>query len=282
MASKPIIALLYDFDKTLCTTDMQNYTFIPSLNIKPNEFWKAADKMSKDNEMDELLAYMYLMIEEAKKKNLPINRESFVQMGKNIKYFPGVEGWFPRINAYGESKGVEIQHYVISSGNKEIIEGSSVYKYFKKVFACEFLYLNDCAVWPKSVVNYTTKTQFLFRINKGVLDISDNNRVNESVPHEERTVPFRNMIYIADGLTDVPCMKLVREKGGASIAVYGRGKKPIAQQLFNDGRVDYLTEADYSPDSKIEAIVKLLIDKMSVQDTLCRIHYKQANGSSDN
>ncbi|MFA6861305.1 MAG: HAD family hydrolase [Bacilli bacterium] len=281
MSNKPIIALLYDFDKTLCTTDMQNYTFIPSLDIKPNEFWKAADSMSKTYEMDELLAYMYLMIQEAKKKNLPINRESFVQMGKNIKYFPGVEDWFPRINAYGNALGVEIQHYVISSGNKEIIEGSSVYKYFKKVFACEFLYLNDVAVWPKSVVNYTTKTQFLFRINKGALDISDNNRVNQSIPHEERTVPFRNMIYIADGLTDVPCMKLVREKGGSSIAVYGRGKKPIAKQLFQDGRVDYLTEADYSKDSKLEKIVKLIIDKMTVQDNLFRIHYQQAEDITD-
>jgi len=281
MSNKPIIALLYDFDKTLCTTDMQNYTFIPSLDIKPNEFWKAADSMFKTYEMDELLAYMYLMIQEAKKKNLPINRESFVQMGKNIKYFPGVEDWFPRINAYGNALGVEIQHYVISSGNKEIIEGSSVYKYFKKVFACEFLYLNDVAVWPKSVVNYTTKTQFLFRINKGALDISDNNRVNQSIPHEERTVPFRNMIYIADGLTDVPCMKLVREKGGSSIAVYGRGKKPIAKQLFQDGRVDYLTEADYSKDSKLEKIVKLIIDKMTVQDNLFRIHYRQAEDITD-
>jgi hypothetical protein len=206
---------------------------------------------------------------------LPINREAFVQLGKDIRFYPGVETWFPRINAYGDSKGVEIQHYVISSGNKEIIEGSSIYRYFKKVFACEFLYINDNAVWPKNVVNYTTKTQYLFRINKGALDMSEDDRVNQSIPHDERTVPFRNMIYIADGLTDVPCMKLVREKGGASIAVYGRGKKPTAKQLFADGRVDFYTKADYTENSEFDIIIRKLIDKMSVQDELIRIHQRQ-------
>ncbi|MFA6829087.1 MAG: HAD family hydrolase [Bacilli bacterium] len=273
--SKPIIALLYDFDRTLCTSDMQNYSFIPSLKIKSEDFWADTNYMSQKYEMDGLLAYMYLMIQKAKEKGLPINREAFVQLGKDIKFYPGVEGWFDRINAYGETKGVEIQHYVISSGNKEIIEGSSIYKHFKKVFACEFLYIDDNAVWPKNLVNYTTKTQFLFRINKGALNMSDNDRVNQSIPHDERTVPFRNMIYIADGLTDVPCMKLVRDKGGASIAVYGRGKKPTAQQLFEDRRVDFFTNADYSENSKIDLIIKKLIDKMAVQDELIRLHQKQ-------
>ncbi len=276
MAYKTKIALLYDFDKTLCTTDMQNYSFIPALNIKPTEFWNKCNEMSKQYHMDSLLTYMYLMLDEAKKKNLPINRESFVQMGANVKLFPGVDSWFQRIDEYGEGKDVEIQHYVISSGNKEIIEGSPISKYFKKIFACEFLYINDIAVWPKSVINYTTKTQFLFRINKGVLDISDNDKINESTPEADRTIPFRNMIYIADGLTDVPCMKLVREKGGQSIAVYSRGKKPLASKLFADERVDFICEANYSENSKLEQIVKLIIDKMTSQDQLAQIHYKQA------
>ncbi|MCI1734712.1 MAG: haloacid dehalogenase-like hydrolase [Bacilli bacterium] len=273
--NRPIIALLYDFDRTLCTTDMQNYSFIPSLNIKPEDFWAQTNAFSHQYEMEGLLSYMYLMIQKAKEKGLPINREAFVQLGKDIRFYPGVETWFPRINAYGDSKGVEIQHYVISSGNKEIIEGSSIYRYFKKVFACEFLYINDNAVWPKNVVNYTTKTQYLFRINKGALDMSEDDRVNQSIPHDERTVPFRNMIYIADGLTDVPCMKLVREKGGASIAVYGRGKKPTAKQLFADGRVDFYTKADYTENSEFDIIIRKLIDKMSVQDELIRIHQRQ-------
>ncbi len=275
MENKTKIALLYDFDKTLCTTDMQNYSFIPSLNIKPSEFWNKCNEISKANHMEPLLSYMYLMLEEAKKKNLHINRESLVQMGKDIKFFQGVESWFPRINAYAKAKNIDIYHYIISSGNAEIIEGSSIYKYFHKVFACEFLYVDDVAVWPKSVVNYTTKTQFLFRINKGVFDIAENDKINESTPESEKIIPFKNMIYIADGLTDVPCMKLVKEKGGQSIAVYSRNKKPLASKLFSDKRVDFICEANYSEGSKIEQIVKLIIDKMDCQSQLARIHNKQ-------
>lgn len=278
--NKTKIALLYDFDKTLCTTDMQNYSFIPALNIKPKEFWEKCNRISKENHMDPLLTYMYLMIDEAKKKDLPINRETFVQMGNGVKLFPGVDTWFQRIDDYGAERDVIVEHYVISSGNKEIIEGTPIAKYFTKIFACEFLYIDDVAVWPKSVINYTTKTQFLFRINKGVLDISENDKINESTPEKDRTIPFRNMIYIADGLTDVPCMKLVKEKGGQSIAVYSHGKKPLASKLFADERVDFICEANYKEDSNLDKIVKLIINKMRYQDELAQVHYKQANDIS--
>lgn len=276
MKKKPKIALLYDFDKTLSTTDMQNYTFIPALNIHPSEFWEECNRFSRLHHMDSLLVYMYKMIELSKQKHLPINREAFVSMGKDIRFFPGVESWFPRIDDFGESLGVHIEHYIISSGNREIIEGSSIYKYFKKVFACEFLYVNDEAVWPKSVINYTTKTQFLFRVNKGVLDISEDEKVNASTPDEERVIPFRNMIYIADGLTDVPCMKLIRQKGGYAIAVYAPAKMPQAKQLFSDHRVDYIAEADYRDKSGLDKIVRLIIRRMAVEDELVRLHNRQA------
>ena len=218
---------------------------------------------------------MYLMIKYSKEKKLPINREAFVNMGKNIQFFPGVKEWFNNINEYGKSLNVDIEHYVISSGNKEIIEGSDVFKYFKEVFACEFLYENDVAIWPKNVINYTTKTQYLFRINKGVFDIADNDKVNSFVPESERMIPFRNMIYIADGLTDVPCMKLVREKGGFSIAVYSK-KKLTASQLFADNRVDYIAAADYTENSTLTKIVKMIIQHIQIKDDLVRLHNKQA------
>lgn len=274
---KTIVAFIYDYDHTLSTTDMQNYSFIPSLNIKPKEFWSKADALTKENHMDSLLAYMYLMIEESKKKNLPINREAFVQLGKDIQYFPGVEGWFKRLDDYGKEKGVEVQHYIISSGNKEIIEGSSIYPYFKKVYACEYLYKDGVAIWPKSVVNYTTKTQFLYRINKGVLDISENAKVNASMPDEDKPVPFQNMVYIADGETDVPCMKTIRSNGGIAIAVYDKKKKKPASKLFNDGRVDFLCEADYSEGKQLDNIAKLIIDKVAPMDKLYRLHYQQVD-----
>ncbi len=277
MRNKTIVAFIYDFDHTLSTTDMQNYSFIPSLNIEPKEFWTEANKLTKKEHMDPLLAYMYLMIEESKKRNLPINRKNFVSLGKDIQFFPGVDGWFKRINEYGKTKDVEVQHYVISSGNKEIIEGSSIFKFFKKVFACEYLYNDeDEAIWPKSVINYTTKTQFIYRINKGVLDLSENDKVNASMPDEDKPIPFQNMIYIADGLTDVPCMKLVSGNGGTAIAVYGKNKKP-AQKLFDDGRVNFMCEADYSENSSIDKIAKLLIDKIAPLDKLYQLHYSQVD-----
>lgn len=277
MRNKTIVAFIYDFDHTLSTTDMQNYSFIPSLNIEPKEFWTGANKLTKKEHMDPLLAYMYLMIEESKKRNLPISRKAFVNLGKDIQFFPGVEDWFKRINEYGKSKDVEVQHYVISSGNKEIIEGSSIYKFFKKVFACEYLYNDaDEAIWPKSVINYTTKTQFIYRINKGVLDLSENDKVNASMADEDKPIPFQNMIYIADGLTDVPCMKLVSGNGGTAIAVYGKNKKP-AQKLFDDGRVNFMCEADYSENSNIDKIAKLLIDKIAPLDKLYQLHYSQVD-----
>lgn len=275
MRNKTIVAFIYDFDYTLSTTDMQNYSFIPSLHIEPNEFWEGSNKLTKKEHMDPLLAYMYLMIQESKKRGLPITRKTFVELGKDVRFFPGVSDWFSRINAYGKTKGVEVQHYVISSGNKEIIEGSSVYRFFKKVFACEYLYDdNDQAIWPKSVINYTTKTQFIYRINKGVLDLSENDKVNASMPDEDKPVPFQNMIYIADGLTDVPCMKLVLGNGGTAIAVYDRNRRP-AKKLFDDGRVNFMCEADYSEGSKLDTIARLLIDKIAPMDLLYRMHLEQ-------
>ena len=272
---KPIIAIMYDFDKTLCTRDMQEYGFIPKLGIAPSQFWGEVEEFRKSNNMDSILSYMYYMLKKAGEKSVPVSRETFVELGKDIEYYPGVEDWFERINNYGRENGVEIEHYVISSGLNEIIEGSSINKEFKKVYACEFLYNeNNVAVWPKLVVNYTNKTQFLFRINKGVLDVWEDKRLNDYVPEEERRIPFRNMIYIGDGLTDVPCMKLVKANKGQSIAVFKKRKKEVASQLISENRVDFITEANYEKDGELDNIVKTIIEKMSVVEKLVRLHDK--------
>lgn len=278
---KPIIAIMYDFDKTLCTKDMQEYGFIPKLGITPSQFWGEVEEFRKSNNMDSILAYMYYMLKKAGEKSVPVSRETFVELGKDIEYYPGVEDWFERINNYGRENGVEIEHYVISSGLSEIIEGSSINKEFKKVYACEFLYNeNNVAVWPKLVVNYTNKTQFLFRINKGVLDVWDDKRLNDYVPEEERRIPFRNMIYIGDGLTDVPCMKLVKANKGQSIAVFKKRKKEVASQLISENRVDFITEANYEKDGELDNIVKTIIEKMSVVEKLVRLHDKHKKSIS--
>lgn len=278
---KPIIAIMYDFDKTLCTKDMQEYGFIPNLELSAEQFWSEVREFRQNKEMDPILAYLYYMKKKASEKGVPITRDTFVSLGKDIEYYPGVEEWFERINQYGRDNGVTIEHYVISSGIKEIIEGSSINKYFKKVYACEFLYNeNNVAVWPKVAVNYTNKTQFLFRINKGVLDVWDDAKLNTFVPEEERRVPFRNMIYIGDGMTDVPCMKLVKLNQGQSIAVFRKREKKVAAQLMSEGRVDFITEANYGKDGELDQIIKAIIEKMSIVEKLARLHDKHKKSIS--
>ena len=202
-----MVAIMYDFDKTLITRDMQEYTFIPSLGMNPDDFWDGTQKLASEEQMDSVLAYMYAMMVKAEENGKPLKRRDLVECGKFVEYLPGVEDWFERINRYGEEAGVKVEHYVLSSGLKEIIDGTSIAKHFKKVFASEFLYGKDGnAMWAKMAVNYTNKTQFVYRINKGVLDISNNVDVNASTPENERRAFFNNMIYLGDGLTDVPCM----------------------------------------------------------------------------
>ena len=274
--NKTTIALMYDFDKTLCTKDMQEYTFIPNVGLTPEKFWSDAVKLAEKDKMDRVLAYMYLMIKKSNDAGKSIRRTDFVKHGKNLKYYPGVEDWFGRINKFCQDMGVQVEHYILSSGLREIIEGSSIYKEFKEVYACEFYYdQNGVACWPKNAVNYTTKTQFPYRINKGVLDISNEKDLNEYTPEDERQIPFRNMIYIGDGLTDVPCMKLVKVNGGYSLAVHQRGKKDQVESLLTNQRVDFIAPADYKEGSKLDVIVKDIIGKIAKEDKLVRLNVKQ-------
>lgn len=273
--NKPIIAIMYDFDKTLCTRDMQEYTFIPSVGMQPDEFWNLTGKVSKAETMDSILTYMYCMVEKARETGIPLTRESLVACGKDIEYHKGVEEWFQRINRYAEQAGVIVEHYVLSSGLKEIIEGTSIAKYFKKIYACEFLYKDGQAYWPKMAVNYTNKTQFVYRINKGVLDINNNVDLNSSRPDNEKRVLFSNMIYIGDGLTDVPCMKLVKQSGGRSIAIYHPGEDHNAAPLLKHKRVDWMFEADYSKGSELDRTMELLLKNLAYQNKLQEINELQ-------
>ena len=276
MSDKCKIAIMYDFDKTLCTKDMQEYSFIPKVNMSVCDFWGNATKLAKENKMDRILAYMYLMIKEARHEEISIKREDFVELGKDLEFYEGVESWFKRIDEYSKENNVIVEHYIISSGLKEIIEGSSINNNFKDVFACEFFYDGSgVACWPKNVVNYTTKTQFLFRVNKGVLDLSNDDDLNKYTADNEREIPFRNMIYIGDGLTDVPCMKLVKVNGGISIAVYNKRRNRIVKDLINDNRVNFIEKADYKENSELECLVKDIIVNMKGKDLLEKRQAKQ-------
>ena len=273
---KPIIALLYDFDKTLCTQDMQNYAFIPSLGMEPKDFWHEANTFGWREHMDGILAYMYTMLRKAKEKGLSISRRDLVEMGRSIVLFPGVQEWFRRINEFGADLGVEVEHYILSSGLREIIEGSGISHEFRKIYASEFYYdETGVPVWPKLDVNFTAKTQFVYRINKGVLDVSNDRDLNASMPDDSKRVPFTNMIYVGDGLSDVPCMKMMRSYGGQAIAVYQPESRTAVEELLYRGRVDFIFPADYREGTGLDLTVKNIIRKMAVTDQLAEEHAAQ-------
>ena len=269
MEGKTIVALLYDFDRTLCTQDMQNYDFIPALGMEPGDFWREANAFGWRQHMDGVLAYMYTMIRKCRELEIPLTRSFLSRCGENIVFFPGVRDWFARIDRFGELLGVQTEHYVISSGLREIIDGSAVAGAFKEIYASEFYY--DEAgrpAWPKLAVNFTAKTQFVYRINKGVLDVSDDQTLNASMPDDSKRVPFTNMIYLGDGLSDVPCMKMMRSYGGQAIAVYQDANRPGVEQLLRQGRVDFIFPADYREGAGLEVTVKNIIRKMAVSHLL--------------
>ena len=272
----PIIAFLYDFDKTLCTTDMEDYAFIPSLGYTPAEFWGRANAFGWENRMDGLLAYMYTMIQECAAQNIKLDRAFLNHCGESIQLFPGVREWFARINAFGESLGVQVEHYVISSGLREIIEGSGIAQEFREIYACEFYYNeNGDACWPKLDVNFTNKTQFVYLINKGILDVSRDRELNDSMPDDSKRVPFTNMIYMGDGLSDVPCMKMMRAYGGQAIAVYQASNRQGVEKLLADGRVDFIFPADYREGMELDRTVRDILRKMTITDRLLEVNNRQ-------
>ena len=276
MEGKTIVALLYDFDKTLCTQDMQNYAFIPSLGMAPEDFWREANSFGWNEHMDGILAYMYTMVRKSRELGIPLTKEKLIHCGRSISFFPGVTDWFDRINRYGEQLNVQVEHYVISSGLREIIGGSAIAGKFKEIYASEFYYDEDGnPTWPKLAVNFTAKTQFVYRINKGVLDVSDDRTLNASMPDDSKRIPFTNMVYIGDGLSDVPCMKMMRAYGGQAIAVYQACNRTGVQQLLQQGRVDFIYPADYREGSDLEITVKNIIHKMAVNQLLADENTRQ-------
>jgi len=270
------MAIIYDFDGTLSPRNIQEYDFIPQLKMTSKKFWKEVGAQAKKHGADKILTYMYWMIKKAGEgeEGLSVRKEDFCNYGRNVKLFDGVRPWFKRINDFGRKRGLHVEHYIVSSGIQEMIKASPIRRSFKKIFASSFIYDNSgVATWPALGINYTTKTQFLFRINKGCLDITDDKKINQYVPKEDRPIPFERMIYIGDGDTDIPCMKLVRDQGGHSIAVYrphvSRARNK-ALNLIVEGRVHYVVLADYRPNRKLDKIVKSIITKISADANLVK------------
>ena len=276
MTHQPTIALAYDFDGTLSPGSMQEHSFIPEVGEDKAKFWARVNGEAAKLGADNILIYMHEMVKAARREGIGFRLDDIKRHGREIAFFPGVaEGWFERISAHGAAQDMMVQHFIISSGLKEMIAASAIGEAFDAIFASEFKYdANDVPEWSAAAVNYTNKTQFLFRINKGALDLSDHAAVNRYVREDDRPVPFRNMIYIGDGDTDVPCMRTVKEQGGVSIAVHPAGDDALAQKtaaLNADSRVHFTTDADYSDGSPLDIYVKAAIDKMAAVETLKRL-----------
>ena len=269
------IAIIYDFDGTLAPGNMQEYDFLPSIGKKNGKFWQESTQMANDQDGDPILAYMYKMIKGAKSGDVSLRRDAFRESGSKVTLFEGVTEWFSRINKYAQSKDLEVEHYINSSGIKEMIEGTSIAHEFKKIYACSFFYnVDGVAIWPSVVVNYTNKTQFLFKINKGIESVSDNILINEYTPEDERPIPFSRMIYLGDGHTDIPCMRLVKQMGGYSIAVYSPSsptKLNDMKKLIKDNRVNYVSAASYVEGGRMDNIVHNIIDKIATECELRKL-----------
>ena len=275
MTKKPIVALIYDFDGTLSPGNMQEFGFIQAIGKTPSEFWTMSNEIAKGQDASNILSYMKLMFDEAGRSGIRLRKNKFKEFGKAIKLYEGVSGWFSAVNQYGKEVGVKDEHYINSSGLKEIIEGCPIAGEFKHIFASSYIYnAKGEAEWPGIAVDYTAKTQYIFKINKGILKAQDSQEVNESMADDKKRIPFSHMIYVGDGETDVPCMKIVSMFGGHSIAVYNQEdaqRKTTAEKLLRQGRVGFITPAVYTRSSRIYKVVCSIIDKIKADYVLQKL-----------
>jgi len=264
-----VIAIVYDFDGTLTPQPMQEYTILPQIGIKDGKkFWRQVNKESARTKGEEIVTYMRLMLEKSRAEQYPVTAENLKKLAGRINYFPGVQTYFERINNFVKKqfdRDIELRHYVISAGLKEIISGTVIARYFYKVFASQYYYDKDgAATFPNVIVNDTLKTQFIFRINKGKENLNEN--INLHMPMHSRPIPFGNILYIGDGLTDVPCMTVIRKNGGYAIAVYKSNNTPgrkTCRQLLKAERVNFIAEADYRTGTELDRLIKLLLGNIA-------------------
>lgn len=267
---KTKVAIIYDFDETLSTTYMQDYYLIPALGMEPREFWKASNGWAERNGVDQITGSMYYFTRLAREKGVKLTKDMLAECGRHIVFFKGVEDWFERINKYGKFLDLDIEHYILSSGYEEIIEGCSIRPYFKDVYGCTFAFGEDgTPVWPARVTNYSAKVQYISKINKG-LGKYDDRAVNEYLPDDKRRIPYTRIMYFGDGFTDVPSMKMVKDRNGAAIAVY----KPYSKQkekairLLKENRVNFALAADYREGKEIDSVVKTILNKIATERDL--------------
>ena len=280
MNTQTRMALVYDFDGTLAPGHMQNRQFIPdTIGMEVGEFWAEVNQRAWAHEADPILTYMYVMLEKCREAGVQVRRQDLAARSEETRFFPGVEEWFDRTTEYARRRGIELQHYCISSGNAEIIEATPIARHFHRVYASRFMYDREgVAVWPAVAINFTTKTQYLFRINKGALDQRDMEMINRYIPRDRRAVPFENMVYLGDGETDVPCFRVIRDTGGLAVAVHDEGGENPALEYLRDERVDAVTPADYREGRPLDLLVQGQIDLVEAGAKMKELRRHQQQG----
>ena len=269
MADLKRTAMIYDFDGTLARGNLQETTFIPNIGMTKEEFWGEVKRRTRLHDADEILVYMHLMLEKARERGVAVKDNDLKAHGREATLFPGLAdaAWFKRINTHAAKRGLALEHYIVSSGIQEMIDGCPIRDAFKQVFASKFIYSDGVATWPAVGINYTTKTQYLFRINKGIDNHWDNESINKFMPMNERPVPFDRMIFLGDGETDIPTMKMLTYQGGHSVAVYDSNRTDRdlnkIHTLISDGRVEFVAPADYEEKSQLDIIVKGIIGRIA-------------------
>ena len=262
-------AIIYDFDGTLARGNIQEHSFIPEIGMTRGEFWKKVKQRTRDEDADEILVYMHLMLERARGRGVDVTNKMLREHGRKAELFDGLADrtWFNRLNEHAATCGLTLEHYIVSSGIHEMIRGCPIYDAFKWVFASKFIYDGDKAAWPGVAINYTTKTQYLFRVNRGIQNTWNNEDLNAYMPDGERPIPFSRMIFLGDGDTDIPTMKMLTYQGGYSVAVYDPrlhdSDLSKIHRLISDDRVNFVAPADYREDSQIDIIVKGILGRIA-------------------
>ena len=265
-----IIAIVYDYDRTLSPRPMQEDVIFERIGVEASKFWSMADELKGNKSYEDELAWIRLLLDNPSFRCL--SNLDLEGMGRNLKFYPGVPEMFAELEVGLHSDkylrhGVALEHYIVTSGLKSVLAGSILSQNVQAIFGCELDEDEEGRVyWPKRIISHTAKTQYLFRITKGLEYVDLSHDVNDHMPEPERRIPFSNMLYIGDGPTDVPCFAVISSRGGKSLAVYDPSSKvsfATCMSLREAQRVDEIAEADYRQNTHLRRLMEHYVIQMA-------------------